>query len=122
MITILYSCSKVSADKLYGEWTYIKVENLDKTSPDSVSAADLKTQHPSISFTKSHKLEINWGGKKLSHGTFKMEDRMIRYTEILDDNRTREFPFLIKELSDSLLIFETMAASSPRVTAVKLSE
>lgn len=122
LITIFYSCRKVSADKLYGEWTYIKVENLDKTSPDSVSAADLKTQHPSISFTKSHKLEINWGGKKLSHGTFKMEDRMIRYTEILDDNRTREFPFLIKELSDSLLIFETMAASSTRVTAVKLSE
>ncbi|MBC7912626.1 MAG: hypothetical protein H7Y07_00750 [Pyrinomonadaceae bacterium] len=121
-IIIFSNCSKVSADKLYGEWKYIKVENLDKNNPDSVSAADLKTDHPSISFTKTHKLQINWGGKVLSHGTFKIDDRMIRYTEILEDNRTREFPFLIKELSDTLLIFETMAASSTRVTAVKSSK
>jgi hypothetical protein len=122
LISIFSNCSQVSADKLYGEWKYIKVENLDKNNPDSVTATDLKIENPSITFTKTHKLQIMWGGKVLSHGTFRMEDRMIRYTEILEDNRTREFPFLIKDLSDTVLIFETMAASSTRVTAVRLSK
>ena len=122
LIFITSSCEPISADRLYGKWEYIKVENLNKNNPDSISATELKVENPSITFTQSNKLQINWGGKILSHGTFKMEDRMIRYTEILKDNRTREFPFLIKVLSDTILIFETMTANSTRITAVKMGK
>ena len=49
-----------------------------------------------------------WGGKRLSHGKFRMEDSMIRYKENLEGGTTREFPFLIKEITNDKLVFENL--------------
>lgn len=107
------------AEKLYGKWNYIKVENPNSNSPDSVTAAELTLQQPFITFSKNRDLIIMWGGKKLSSGKFRIDKNMIRYTENLPDGKKREFPFLVTALSDDKLIFETMEQNSTRVTAVK---
>ena len=122
LLLLLSNCNQIPAGKLYGKWKYIQVENLNINDTDSVTAGELKIQDPLIEFTKSNKLVIYWGGKILSHGTFKMENRMIRFTEDLGNGKTREFPFLIKDISESVLVFETMSASSTRVRAVKVSD
>ncbi|WP_026898283.1 hypothetical protein [Daejeonella oryzae] len=116
---ILSSCNSINADKLYGEWKYVEIKNLDVNDQENISADELQFQNPSISFYSPNKLSITWGGKILSHGTFKMENQMIRYTELLEDGRTRDFPFLIKELTDTVLIFETMMANGTRIKAIK---
>jgi hypothetical protein len=61
-----------------------------------------------------------WGGKLLSYGTFRMEDNMIRYKEVLEGGTTREFPFLIKKISENRLVFETMEQDATRITAERI--
>jgi hypothetical protein len=115
---VLNSCSKgINADDLYGKWNYIAVENFNP--PDSLSSKELIEQAPAIIFSKGNKLEIEWGGKQLSHGTYQMDGKMIRYTESLDGGRKREFPFLIKELGENKLVFETMEQNYTRIKAKK---
>ena len=110
------SCSNtIKPEELYGRWNYIKVEN---TNPqDTLPDGELELQLPAITFNNKRILVIEWGGKTLSSGKFRMEGKMIRYTEFLEGGRKREFPFLIKKFSDKDLVFETMEQNSTRVTA-----
>ena len=114
----LSSCSNsIAPEDLYGRWEYIMVTN--SNPEESLTAGEIRQQSPSITFSKNQELVIEWGGKRLSYGKFRMEGRMIRYTETLDDNKTREFPFLITKLTDSELVFQTMEQKFTTVTAEK---
>ena len=118
MLFVTTSCSKsIEVDDLYGRWNYVSVNSYNP--PDSLTKQELTLQSPAIIFSAGNKLQIEWGGKQLSHGTFKMDGKMIRYTETLEGGRQREFPFLIKELSDNILVFETMEQSYTNVKAIK---
>lgn len=115
---LFFSCTgKIEKESLYGRWSYIKVQNFNP--PDSLSHAELQIEKPAIIFSADSNLLIEWGGKRLSYGTFKMDGHMIRYTEILEGGRKRSFPFLIKEFKNNRIVFETMEQNSTRVTAVK---
>lgn len=115
---VLASCSNaIDEDQLYGRWNYIEVKNFNP--PDSLSRDELTAQAPAIVFSIDNKLVIEWGGKQLSHGTYKMDRKMIRYTEFLEGGGKRDFPFLINELGDKVLIFQTMEQNYTRVKAKK---
>ena len=115
---VLASCSNaIDEDQLYGRWNYIAVENFNPT--DSLSRDELTAQAPAIVFSIDNKLVIEWGGKQLSHGTYKMDHKMIRYTEFLEGGGKRNFPFLINELGDKVLVFQTMEQNYTRVKAKK---
>jgi hypothetical protein len=117
-VLVLASCSNaIDADELYGRWDYIAVENFNP--PDSLTKEELIAQAPAILFSKDNKLVIEWGGKQLSHGTYKMDGKMIRYTEFLEGGGKREFPFLIKELGEKDLVFQTMEQNYTRIKAKK---
>lgn len=114
------SCgATVKPENLYGKWTYIKVQNLNTSPPDSVSSQDLAMQAPYIQFSKNNGLVIMWGGKMLSHGKFRTEGRNIQYTESLADGKIRTFPFWVSKLTDKDLVFETKGINGSRVTAVR---
>ena len=85
----------------------------------SLTREELIAQAPTILFSKDNKLVIEWGGKQLSHGTYRMDGKMIRYTEFLEGGGKREFPFLIKELGDKELVFQTMEQNYTKVKAKK---
>lgn len=115
---VLASCSNaIDADELYGRWDYVAVESFNP--PDSLTREELIAQAPTILFSKDNKLVIEWGGKQLSHGTYRMDGKMIRYTEFLEGGGKREFPFLIKELGDKELVFQTMEQNYTRIKAKK---
>ncbi len=117
---ILTACSSpIKPENLYGKWKYIKVTNPNRIPTDSVTSAELQIQAPYIQFTKNDSLIIYWGGKVLSHGTFKLDGSNIRYKEILADGKTRAFPFWVSKLTEKDLIFETSGEDGSRVTAVK---
>lgn len=116
---LLSSCSKDFESKdLQGRWNYIKVDN--KNPQDVLPEGEIELQKPAIIFAKDN-LIIEWGGKKLSSGKFRMEGKMIRYTEDLPGNQKREFPFLIKNLSKTEIVFQTMEQNTTTVTATKVS-
>ena len=48
-----------------------------------------------------------------------MDGKIIRYEEILPDGQKRKIPFLIKELTDQQLIFQTMDSEVKIITAHK---
>jgi hypothetical protein len=119
-IVILAACSNtVNSENLSGTWDYIHIEDLNPNSENPTTDQDLKDAKPFIHFTRENKLEIVWAGKVLSSGTFRMDGKMIRYKEDLPDGTQREFPFLVKSLSETQIIFETMSREGTRVTAVK---
>jgi hypothetical protein len=114
------SCqTAIKPEALYGKWKYIKVENPNSHPPDSVKSAELEIEKPYIQFSKNDNLLIWWGGKILSHGTFRLDGSNIRFKEILADGKTREFPFWVSKLTDKDLIFETSGEDGSKVTAVK---
>jgi hypothetical protein len=117
-LLLLSSCSNaINPEDLYGKWNYTKVDN---TNPqDTLPDGELKLQSPAIIFTDKQILIIEWGGKKLSSGKFRMEGKMIRYTEDLPGGQKREFPFLVKSLTEKELIFQTMEQNVTTVTALK---
>ena len=118
LLILFSSCSNaIDADELYGRWDYVAVENFNP--PDSLTREELIAQAPAILFSKDNKLVIEWGGKQLSHGTYRLDGKMIRYTEFLEGGIKREFPFLIKELGDKELLFQTMEQNYTRVKAKK---
>jgi hypothetical protein len=118
IILLSSSCERdIKPEDLYGRWNYVSVNSYNP--PDSLTKQELILQAPAIMFSEGNKLQIEWGGKQLSQGTFKMEGKMIRYTETLEGGTKREFPFLIKELSPNLLVFETMEQSYTKVKAIK---
>ena len=112
------SCtSSIEQKDLLGRWNYIKVVNADPE--DITSDEELKQASPAIIFTETNDLIIEWGGKQLSRGKYKLDGKMIRYTESLQGGRTREFPFLISKLSDNELVFQTMEKNFTLVTAIR---
>ncbi|RKR83873.1 hypothetical protein BDD43_4088 [Mucilaginibacter gracilis] len=111
---------QIDAKMLVGKWNYTKVENpYSANPPDTVSAQQLADKKPSISLSPKGELLMIWGGKVLSHGTYKLVEGSISYTEQLPDGKTRIFPFWIKELTDKQIIFETREDDAVRVTAKK---
>ena len=121
LVVVTSSCTKsVSPEQLYGEWKYVKVENPNQNPPSAMPDEEVKAENPSIQFSKNNDLVIIWGGKRLSYGKFRMEGSMIRYKENLAGGTTREFPFLIKEITPEKLIFETMEQDATRITAQKI--
>lgn len=115
------SCKRAIAPKmLIGKWNYVKVENpYSPNPPDTVSAKELAEKAPYIRLSENGVLLMMWDGKVLSHGTYKLTDGNISYTEQLPDGKTRTFPFWIKELTDKEIIFETKEDDAIRVTAKK---
>jgi len=117
-ILLCSSCSfEIEKSDLVGRWNYIKVVNADPE--DITSNEELKQASPAIIFTETNDLTIEWGGKQLSKGKYKLDGKMIRYTESLEGGRTREFPFLISKLSDNELVFQTMEKNYTVVTAIR---
>ncbi len=122
LLTVFFSgCfSSVSPEQLYGGWEYTKIESPRQDPPYVMPGDQLKEQSPSIAFSKDNDLRIRWGGKILSNGKFRLEDKIIRYKENLPGGKTREFPFLIKKLTETEIVFETMEQDFTRVTARKM--
>jgi hypothetical protein len=119
VVIFFTSCSgAIKPEDLYGEWHYVKVLDIQKPS-ESTTPEELAAAKPSIIFTKRGDLIMIWGGKQLSKGKFRIEGKMIRYTENLPEGKTREFPFLVSELTKDQLVFETMEREGIRVTARK---
>ena len=117
-ILLCSSCSyEIEKSDLLGRWNYVKVVNADPE--DITSDEELKYASPAIIFTETNELIIEWGGKQLSKGNYRLDGKMIRYTESLEGGRTREFPFLISKLSDTELVFQTMEKNYSRDTAIK---
>lgn len=113
----LASCSSaIKPENLYGEWEYVKILNV-RNPAESTTAEELAVQKPAIRFTANNDLVIVWGGRQLSHGKFRIDGKMIRYTEELSAGKTREFPFLVSKLTQDELVFETMESEGTRVTA-----
>jgi hypothetical protein len=119
-LLLFASChTAIKPEAIYGKWKYVKVENPNRHPPDSVSSAELAQNSPYIQFSKNDSLLIYWGGKVLSHGTFRLDGSNIRFKEILADGKTREFPFWVSELTDKDLIFETTGEDGSKVTALR---
>jgi hypothetical protein len=119
---VLSSCKHHMDPKmLAGKWNYVKVENpYSPNPPDTVSKQELLDKAPYIRLSSNGVLLMMWGGKILSHGTYKSaDDDNISYTEELPDGKIRTFPFYIKELTDKEIIFETKEDDAVRVTAKK---
>lgn len=119
LLVVLSACTRSVEDgDIYGVWQYIKVENPNQgvVTPDE----ELKENAPSIQFSKGNKLEMIWGGKVLSEGTYHIEYPVINYEEDLKEKGSRKIKFLIKKLEDDVLVFQTMEADAVRVTARKL--
>ncbi|PRY53568.1 hypothetical protein B0I27_10333 [Arcticibacter pallidicorallinus] len=119
LLVVSTACNPaVNDEDLYGVWQYVKVENPNQGSvtPDE----ELKENNPSIRFSKGKKLEMIWGGRALSEGTYHIEYPVINYEENLKEQGSRKIKFLIKKLEDGVLVFQTMEADAVRVTARKL--
>lgn len=119
LLAVSSACTRsVKDEDVYGVWQYIKVENPNQgdITPDE----ELKENDPSIRFSEGNKLEMIWGGKVLSKGTYHIEYPVINYEENLKEQGSRKIKFLIKKLEDDILVFQTMEADAVRVTARKL--
>ncbi len=114
------SCQNtIKPETLYGKWKYIKIENNSVSNTNIVTSEQLESEEPYISFSKNDSLLIWWGGKVLSHGSYKIEGDKIQVKEILADGKTREFPFIVSKLDDKNLVFATNGDDGAKVTAVK---
>jgi len=121
-LSIVSGCTpSMKPQDLYGEWKYIKVENPNQSPPNSTSEEELSENDPSVIFTSKGDMVMIWGGKQLSHGTFKLEYPTISYRESMADGNIRNIRFLIKKFDQDFLVFETMEADAVRVTARKVA-
>jgi hypothetical protein len=111
--------SPLKPGNLYGKWKYIKIENTDIRATTNVTSEQLEAESPYIRFSKNDSLLIWWGGKVLSHGSYKIDGDKIQVKEILADGKTREFPFIVSKLDDKNLVFETTGDDGAKVTAIK---
>lgn len=120
-ICILFAACKssIKPEQLYGKWKYLKIENTDVRSTNNVTSEQLEAESPYVQFSKNDSMLIIWGGRILSHGSYKLDGNNIRVKEILPGGKTRDFPFIISQLDDKNLIFETTGDDGARVTAVK---
>jgi hypothetical protein len=119
-LALLASCQKaIKPGALYGKWKYTKIDNTSVSSTSNVTSEQLESEEPYIQFSKNDSLLIWWGGKILSHGSYKIDGNKIQVKEILADGKTREFPFIVSKLDNKNLIFETTGDEGARVTAIK---
>ena len=94
-MSLLTSCQlSIKPEILYGKWKYIKIENNSVANTTNVTPEELEAKSPYIKFTKDSLL-IWWGGKVLSHGSYKIEGDKIQFKEILEDGKIRAFPFVV---------------------------
>jgi hypothetical protein len=118
-ITLGACKSSIKPGDLYGKWKYIKIENLDIRSTTNVTSEQLEAQSPYIQFSKNDSALIWWGGKVLTHGSYRVEENQIMFKEILPGGKTREFPFIVSKLDEKNIIFETAGDDAAKVTAVR---
>jgi hypothetical protein len=109
----------VRPESLYGKWKYTRVRHPNASLTDTIASMALLEQKPYIQFTSKDSLLIYWDDKQLSHGTFKIDGRDIRYKEILADGTTRKFPFYVEDFNGKQIIFSTKGTDGSEVTAVK---
>ncbi|MBE9585255.1 hypothetical protein IM792_12410 [Mucilaginibacter sp. JRF] len=120
LLFLLAGCSgNLKPENLRGKWKYVKVFNPEANPPDSVSTMELEELKPYIEFTSDDRLQIIWGGKTLSKGTYHIEADNIRFKEDLGEGQTREFPFYVSKLTDKEIVFETVGADGSKVTAIR---
>lgn len=121
LLLLLAACKQgVQPEKLYGEWTYVKIDHRrsdDQT--DTLGRQDLAISKAHIKFIPENKLEIWWDGKVISYGTFRTQGDNIQFTEQLPGGKTRTFPFYVSRLDAKNLIFETMGTTGSRVMATR---
>ncbi|WP_017258076.1 hypothetical protein [Pedobacter arcticus] len=113
----IFSACGIKSDDLIGRWNYVSYEYTNKSLNKPL--ADIAIQKPYIEFDKDGKCKIVSSGKFLSEGTYYLENKIIRYTETLEDGKKRAIPFLIKSLTAKDLVFQTMDAEVKVITAVK---
>jgi hypothetical protein len=117
---VLVACKlSIKPSNLYGKWKYVKIENLDIRSTTSVTPEELESESPYIQFSKNDSALIWWGGKVLTHGSYRIDGDQIMFKEILPGGKTREFPFIVSKLDEKNIIFETTGDDAAKVTAVK---
>jgi len=119
LLCMLASCKlSIKIETLYGKWKYVKIENNSVANITNVTSEQLEAESPYIKFTKDS-LMIWWGGKVLSHGTYKIDDNQIQFKEIQPGGKIREFPFIVSKLDNKNLVFETKGDDGSKVTAVR---
>jgi hypothetical protein len=109
----------LDAQLLYGKWKYVKVGVPNSSPPDTVTTAELQESKPYLEIKPDGKFSIMWGGKLLSHGTYKISGKNLNVHEILLDGTSRDFPFYVSSLTDKQITFETLDKDGSRVKAVK---
>jgi hypothetical protein len=120
LISVISACkSEMNPKLLYGKWKYVKLENPDANPPETMPAFKLQFNHPSIEFTRDNQLIMLWKDSVISHGTYQLEKDQVKFKERLSDGSFREFPLIIKTLTDHQLVFQTNGEDGSRVTAVK---
>lgn len=114
------SCnSSVNSENLIGKWVYVKVEFTNQNPVIVQEKLDLKDKNPHIIFNENGSAVIYSSGNVISKGKYVLENKIIRYEETLQDGQKRKIPFLIKELNQNKLIFESMEQDVKRITAEK---
>jgi len=119
LLSLLASCQlSINPETLLGKWKYVKIENNSVANATNVTSEQLEAESPYIKFTKDSLL-IWWGGKVLSHGSYKIDGDKIQFKEIQPGGKIREFPFIVSKLDDKNLVFSTQGDDGSKVTAVK---
>ena len=116
---VLFTACKpnVKPENLYGTWKYTRLENPNNPA-DSASYYKLHSNSPSIRFSKSDSLIIIWSDTVLLKGKFTVDGSNINFSG-LSGGRSTQFPFIVSELTDKKIVFETEGTDGSRVTAVK---
>ncbi|MDB5013734.1 MAG: hypothetical protein JWQ25_1936 [Daejeonella sp.] len=118
LLMLCNGCNYFTSEKdILGEWKYIDIKNLHGDPKDEISSEELKNLSPSIIFSSQGDLKIMWDNKLLSSGKYVLEGNIIRFTENLPEGKTRQFPFLILDIDDHTLKFQTMVQDATTVTA-----
>jgi hypothetical protein len=116
IILFLTACSSgVKPDLLIGKWQYVSYEYQNKSLNKPL--ANIVAQQPYIVFHANGTAAIYSSGKVLSSGNYKLEGKIIRFVEDLPNNQKRKIPFLIQELTNKTLVFQTMDSEVKVITA-----
>ncbi|OKS85076.1 hypothetical protein [Mucilaginibacter polytrichastri] len=114
------SCSTgLDTKALQGKWKYVKVGVPNSSPPDTVTTAELEENKPYIEIKADGNFNIMWGGKLLSHGSYKISGKNLNMHELLPGGQSRDFPFFVSSLTDKQITFETVDKGGSQVTAVK---
>jgi len=109
--------SGIKQEDLLGRWNYVSYEYVNKSLDKPL--ANIAIQKPYIELSKDGTCKIVSSGKILSQGNYRLENKIIRYTEEFADGQQRAIPFLIKSLTPKELVFQTMDAEVKVITAVR---